>query len=79
MLFRQRFQTELFVLGLFLSREGEVTASWWSLEYIFRLAFLQKDFLICFGHFTFSSLNGNLFPRCLILTATGVACDGLYL
>lgn len=76
MLFRQRFQAVLLVLSLFFSQEDEVTALWWSLEYIFHLAFVQKDFLIYFGHFTFSSWHGNLFSRWLLLTATGVACDG---
>lgn len=64
MLFRQRFQAVLLVLSLFFSQEGEVTALWWSLEYIFHLTFLQKDFMIYFGHFTFSSCYGNLFSRC---------------
>lgn len=63
----------------FSLRSDEVTASWWSLQYIFHLAFLQKDFLIYFGHFTFSSWYGNLFSRCLLLTAKGVACAGLCL
>lgn len=80
MLFRQIFQTALLVLSLFFSQEGEVIASWRSLQYIFYLAFLQKDFLIYFGHLTiFSSWYGNLFSRCLLLTATEVACDGLCL